>query len=62
MLCLVMRLYPTFSPPGLLCFLHLPDCELKNVPAAARHSFNLGTTSSGTREIWKMEENNDTAF
>lgn len=51
MLCLVMRLYPTFPPPGLLSTFvrRVPN----NVPVAACRSFNLGSTTSETHQGWK---------
>lgn len=60
MLCLVMRLYPTFPPPGLLST--IARHVLNNIPAVVRHSYNLGITSSGTRVVLEVEQNNDFAF
>lgn len=60
MLCLVMRLYPTFPPPGLLSTFvrRVPN----NVPVAACRSFNLGSTTSETHRGPEEEQNNDFAF
>lgn len=54
MLCLIMRLYPTFSPPGLLST--FARHVLNNIPLAACHSYNLGSTSSETCKVWKWNK------
>lgn len=60
MLCLVMRLYPTFPPAGLLST--FVRRALNNVPVAACRSLNLGNPTSETLFGLEEEQNNDFAF